>query len=336
MIYTIIFGFFITAFLAIFRPTAKIEKFLVFVIGISMILFAGFREDSIDYIMYEIFYENYEEISVEPAFKFISFVVTKLTSDSKYLFLIFAIFGVTLKLVGIRILSNFLLLSVVVYLSNFFLLHEMTQIRAGVASAFLLLTIKPIADRNFRKFIIFASLGFLFHYSAIIIIPLWFISRKINVKLLFISIFIGYIAYFLGLNFVRSIPIPGIQEKIEIYLKLQELDNEQINVFNYLYLLKILIFYILLFNYKKFAEHNRFFPILLNIYCLSLVSYTVFGQIPAFATRISEFFGVVEIILIPLLVYLFKPRILGIFMVVLLAIVFLLINLFYVELILDI
>ncbi|WP_226064002.1 EpsG family protein [Kaistella polysaccharea] len=336
MIQSIIFGFILLSFISIFRPVAKVEKYIVIFCGLVMLLFAGFREDSFDYIIYELLFENYETISVEPAFKTISYLVTQFTEDIRYLFLIFAFLGVSLKLKGITTLSNFVLLSLVVYVSNFYLLHEMTQIRAGVASAFLLLSIKPNMERDLKKFLLFAILGFLFHYSALLILPLWFLPKKINVKILGISIFLGYASFFLGLNFVRIIPIPGIQEKIEAYLTLQEMNNEEINVFGYLYLFRILIFYVLLFNYKKFSKYNIYFPLLLNMYAISLVVFTVFGKIPAFSSRISEMLGVVEIILIPMLVYLFRVQILGRLLVVLVALVFLLVNLFYVELIFDI
>ena len=335
MITSIVFGFILLAFIAIFQPVAKFEKYVVIFFGAIMALFAGFRQDSYDYIIYELLYENYEEMSVEPSFRAISYLVSHYTDDIRYLFLTFAFLGVALKLKAISTLSKFVLLSLVVYASNFYLLHEMTQIRAGVAAGFLLLSIKPNVERDLKKFLIFAVLGFLFHYSAILILLLWFLPKKINVKVLALSIFFGYASYFIGLDFVKIIPIPGIQEKIEIYLSLQEVNDDKINVFGYLYLLRIAVFYILLFKYKKLAQKSAYFPLLINMYAISLVVFTVFGSIPAFASRLSELFGMVEIILFPLLVYLFKPRILGSFVVVLLALVFLLINLYYVELIID-
>jgi hypothetical protein len=302
-----------------------------------MILYAGLREDSMDYKVYKVLYKNYNDITIEYAFKLISFLVQNFFGGNiKYLFLIFAFLAVSLKFKAIKILSSSVVASICIYYSNYYLLHEMTQIRAGVASAFLLLAIKPIYERDFKKFLIYAALGFSFHYSALVILPLWFLRNKINFKLLFCSIFVGYAFYFLGISIITIIPIPGVQEKIEIYLKLQESDEKTINVFNYLYLARIIIFYILLLNFKKLVTYNKYLPILLNIYSISIVSYTVFASVPAFASRISEFFGVVEIILFPLLMYLFKPVILGRFVVAMIALIFLLINLYYVKLIFDI
>ena len=104
-----------------------------------------------------------------------------------YLFLLFAILGVSFKLIAIKQLTELWFLSLILYLSNFFILHEMTQIRAGVASAFLLLCVKPIYDRDLKRFLLFAVLGFLFHYSAIVILPLWFLGIKARKNVLLFS-----------------------------------------------------------------------------------------------------------------------------------------------------
>jgi hypothetical protein len=49
-------------------------------------------------------------------------------------FLIFATLGVSIKFLAIKRLSKLPLLSLIAYLSLYFILHEMTQIRAGVAA----------------------------------------------------------------------------------------------------------------------------------------------------------------------------------------------------------
>lgn len=323
--------------IVIFKPHPRIEKFLFYVCALLFILFAGFKEDSLDYEVYIDLFRTYKYTTVEPAFKLISYLVQTYTDgDIRYMVIAFAALGVSLKFRSILILGTSLFASVCIYLSNFYLLHEMTQIRAGVASALFLLSIKPLYDRNLKKFLLLALLAFTFHYSALIIFPLWFLKSKINKKLLFSSVFIGYALYFLGVDLIAVIPIPGVQDKIQIYLKLEELEDTKINVFNYVYLCRILILYVFLFNFEKLSKYSKYLPLLLNIYSLSLFSYTIFAAVPAFASRVSEFLGVVEIILFPMLAYLFRPLILGRAMIVVLALAFLLLNLYYVELILDI
>lgn len=297
---------------AFFSPIEfKGKQFIFWFFGLGFLIIAGFRGEGVDkdYDNYMVMF-NLPDFFVEPTFTLISsFVHTFLSSNILYLFFIYAAFGVTIKCIAIKQLTELWFLSLVIYCSFFFMLHEMTQIRVGVSSAFLLLCIKPIYERNLKNFLIFATLGSLFHYSAILIFPLWFLKDLPRRNLLIYSIPIAYLLYFIGIDLIFTIPIPGIQEKIEIYKALQELGGEEaepINVFNLYMLTKIGIFYFMLYKYDVIILNNKYSPILMKIYCISLMAIPIFANTQAFGFRISELFGIVEIILIPLLYYSFK------------------------------
>jgi hypothetical protein len=326
--------------IAFFPPEAKLIRNITFIIlGLVLIIIAGFRQgDSVrDYDGYVIMFQNKSDTIIEPSFALISFLVHALLGDNSiYLFIIFAILGVSLKFVAIKQLTELWFLSVLIYFSNFFILHEMTQIRVGVASALMLLCVKPIYDRNLKYFLLFALLAFSFHFSALMILPLWFLNNKPQKKWLVVLIPISYLIFFLGINLITSIPIPGVHEKIEIYQKLQEIGDEaftNINLFNLVFLTKIAIFYFLIYKYELLLSYNKYFSILMKMYCISLISYPIFATIPAFATRINELYGVVDFILIPFLYYVFKPIYFSRAIVVFIGLSLILIVLFYVKLI---
>lgn len=340
MISILLFTFFLFLLISFFSPKDKIVTIVIFIcLGLVLIFIAGFRGEGVDrdYNNYIEMFHQQEFIVVEPAFVLISMIIDSLVGDNPFfLFFIFAIVGISLKLIAIRQLTELWFLSLVIYLSNFFILHEMTQIRAGVASAFLLLCVKPIYDRDLKRFLLFAILGFLFHYSAIVILPLWFLGIKARKKILLFSLPIGYLIYFSGINLIATIPISVIQNKIVMYQTLMELGNEEsilINVFNLVFLAKIAVFYFLLFKYDLIFSYNKYVSILMKIYCISLMSYLVLAVLPPIATRITELFAVVDIILIPFIYYVFKPIWFSKLIVIFIGICFLLINLFYVKLI---
>ena len=312
---------------------------MFFFLGLILILIAGFRSEEVvrDYVNYVTYFHDQEFLVVEPAFVVISKIIYLLLGPYPiYLFVLFAILGVSFKLIAIKQLTELWFLSLVIYLSNFFILHEMTQIRAGVASAFLLLCVKPIYDRDLKKFLLFAGLGFSFHYSAIVILPLWFLGIKTRKKVLLFSLPIGYLIYFSGINLITTIPISVVQNKISMYQKLMELGDEEsilINVFNLVFLARIAIFYFLLSKYELILFYNKYVPILMKIYCISLMSYLVLAFLPPIATRINELFAVVHIVLIPLIYYAFKPAWFSKSIVIFIGVCFLLINLFYLKLV---
>ncbi|WP_369769581.1 EpsG family protein [Flavobacterium sp. WC2416] len=340
MIFILFSVFFLFVLISFFLPKERIYKsILFFVLGLVLILIAGFRSEVVDrdYANYVTYFHEQDYLAVEPAFVVISKCINSyLGSNPIYLFVLFATIGVSFKSIAIRQLTELWFLSLVIYLSNFFILHEMTQIRAGVASAFLLLCVKPIYDRDLKRFLLFAILGFTFHYSAIVILPLWFLGIKARKKALLFSLPVAYIIYFSGINLITTIPISVIQNKIAMYQTLMELGNEEsilINVFNLVFLAKIVVFYFLLSKYELILSYNKYTPILMKIYCISLMSYLVLAVMPPIATRINELFAIVDIILIPFIYYAFKPVWFSKSIVVFIGICFLLINLFYVKLI---
>jgi hypothetical protein len=202
MIFLLLSIFVIIAMIAIFPPNTKLVYNLFFILcGILLMVIAAFRGDGdSDYSGYIEMFNRQDFFVVEPTFTLISYIVrTFLGGNVIYLFIIYAILGVTIKLFAIKQLSELWFLSVVIYVSNFFILHEMTQIRAGVASAFLLLCVKPIYERNGKMFLLFTTIACLFHYSAIIILPLWFLTTNPKKTWLLLSVPISYSFFFLNI-----------------------------------------------------------------------------------------------------------------------------------------
>lgn len=339
MIIILLTLFVLLSIVAFFPPEDKWARHLIFLFfGILLIVTAAFRGDGdFDYSGYVGMFNRQDTFTIEPSFVLISYVIHQfLGGNPIYLFVFYAFFGVSLKLVAIKQLTELWFLSLVLYLSNFFILHEMTQIRAGIASAILLLCIKPIYERDWKRFLLFTTLACFFHYSAVIIIPLWFLDLQPKKRWLLLSVPISYVICFIGVNFIMVVPIPGIEEKIIMYQKLRELESTDAvatNIFSFVFLAKVAIFYFLLFKYDLIHSYNKYFPILMKIYSFSLASYLIFTSIPAFSSRLNELYGIVDIILIPLLFYIFKPVYFSKAIVVFIGLCLLLIALFYSKLI---
>ncbi len=308
--------------------------------GILLFLVTAFRNSAVDkdydgYIKYFNLVLKHNWFRVEPTFIIIAKIVNQFTGSSFYLFVVYALLGVFLKFYAINKLTDLQLFSVLIYFSGYFLLHEMTQIRAGVASGLLLLCIPLIHQKKLGEFLVLATLAFFFHYSAIIIFPLYFLNgNKLNIYIYSLLIPISYIIYFSHINvlfFVKYIPIRLIQLKIGSYSYYASIDK-QINVFNYLHLSRCLLAYLLLWKWKLIVEDHTYTVILLKIYIISLFAYVAFANIPAISSRTSELMMVVEIILIPYLYSIIKQKYLASLVIIGIGLAFLSLNLFYVKL----
>ena len=112
-----------------------------------------------------------ETPTVEPTFTLISSLVKAVCPWPVLLFVIYASIGVTCKIFAIKRLTSLLFLSLVIYISNVYLLHDMTQIRAGVASGIFLLAIRPLAEHKIFRYTALILLAALFHYSSLLLLP---------------------------------------------------------------------------------------------------------------------------------------------------------------------
>lgn len=304
-----LFIFVVSVFAFANKEKAKYAGLLFGLVGFVLVVYAAFRDGNAvaDYNVYVQYYEDYTETLVEPSFVFISFLVHHTFAHPIFIFIIYAILGVTLKFIAIRQLTHLLFLSILIYISYFFILHELTQIRAGVASGMVLLCIKPLYERKLKRFLLYATIATFFHFSAILVFGFWFLNPfKINRFFYSLLIPVAYVVYFLKINVVYIVPIPYIKEKMDIYQEL--LDMQQINVFNLLYLIKCFILYYLLYFLPQIQRHNPYVVLLIKLYAISLFCFTFFAIIPVLGFRISELIGIVEIIVLPFIYYTIQPK----------------------------
>ncbi|MXS70331.1 hypothetical protein GSF70_03800 [Flavobacteriaceae bacterium W22] len=338
--------FFIFATLFLINIRHRITINLIAIISaIILILVSGLRARGVDrdFFIYKGFWMTKKlRGNVEDSFYFIrNFIKEDLGLDFQYLLLTYAFLGVSIKLISIRKLSPLFWGSLLIYFSNYYILHEFTQIRIGVATGFLLMSLYFLSDKKYILFYFFAIIAVFFHQSCffVLVFPVIQNTEK-NLRFYYLVVPLGYLFYFFNTYLNFKIPIPSLQEKIDLYETATEsgfMKDEKTNVFNALFLIRISILNIILYFAKKI--HNNFSGVYLfvKIYSFSLFSYLFLSKIPVFAFRIQELLGVVEIILIPCIIFIFpqKFRFLGVVLIFMIALIFFLMNIFYIKLLIE-
>jgi hypothetical protein len=334
------FYFLIFLLIALFSlaKESRLKKILFICTGVLLFLIAAFRGNiDHDYNGYVILYNKailLTSLRIEPTFLLISFLIKHLFNNVLFLFIIYALLGVYLKFYAIKNLTEFWFLAVLIYFSNFYILHEMTQIRVGIASAFILLSIRPLLDRNFKSFLFLVTLAILFHYSAILALPLYFLKgSKINVLFFALIIPVVYLLYFLHMHItflIDLIPIPEVSIKFHQYKYLSTLNNAHAgNVFNYLQLSRCCLAFLFLWKWELLQQNNKYSILLLKIYIIAISILVLLSDIPAIGARASELIMPVEILLIPSLMYIIKQKQLATIFVIAIGLLFLSLNVFY-------
>jgi len=327
IIYYILFAILIVFAILDDNLTIKSKRQLLVLTGFILVLFAGLRSMNVDkdYNSYSRLFDLspspfkiiFDPINTliksknEPTLTLIFSIIKSIFSKGfPIVIFIYALLSVTLKLKALKLMTNNIMLSILIYFSSIYILQDMTQIRAAVASGLFLLSIPQIINQNSKKFFLIIFLAICFHYSAIIFLPFYFFNtHKIN-KILFVFILVIPLTLALfkynPFNFLTQFDFGIYTFKIKAYLIGQAWEKRPINIFNFsiLFQIGICVFFVL------FCEklNNKFVVILTKINCFGVALFYIFSYSPVLAFRISDMLGIVQIILVPYLIYFIKPR----------------------------
>lgn len=329
------------AFLCYFEtPGDRVTKILYWIFVALLWLIAAWRpvgvdKDSINYMM---MYLNpaygTESTTVEYSFKLIVQAVRFLFNDVRALFVIYAVLSIFVRGYALQKLSGHMLLGLLIWGCHFFVLHDMTQIRVAVSSAFLLLGIFFLTEKRRRAFLLCFLVALFFHYSALLMLPLVVLSGgRVGRREMYVLagiIPLMYVLLLAGIDPILSLPIPYIQEKVEIYEKARQMGimDENVNIFGATFMARVMVYYFVLWKYRFIVEKVPAVSVMVRVYAFSLCSFLLFSGFSIFAARISEFYGVVEIALLTTLVYAFRPPVVGRTLVVVYALFTLCFDLF--------
>ena len=321
MIYTFLLLFIIIVSLIFLEEyLGDYNQYVYWGLCFILILFTAFRTIGFDpdsETYEEIFKSNGNDpkLLVEASFLFITGIIKNFTDDVHYVFLFYAILGITIKFYAIRQLSPWFFLPIIIYFSNYFILHDFIQIRAGVASAMLLLAIKPLSEGNKKRAIVYFLIANVFHYSSLVFYPILFFSNNLSRiwKYALIAIMpVGAILFMLRLDFISALPIPYIQEKLEMYKTLTETGFfEEFNLKNVPLWIQYVILLYSLYFYDTILEKYPALPLLLKITAYSMFFFFAFSSVSVVAGRFQELLGIVELALFPCVCYTIRPQFYG-------------------------
>ncbi len=347
-IYIVIF--LIILFFCSFEVKNINNRIIIFgTIWFILILLAGLRsaQASTDYEVYLDFFKSIKpgiifflrESPAEPFYNFIPAFVKLLGLPVTISFLIFAIIGVSFKAIAIINSTKLIFFSLLIYYSNFFMLHEMTQIRIGVAIGIYLLGLKYIMNKELLKFSIIIILATCFHFSAIILGLTYFFNLNTFNKKKYLALMILVIPLSIlqldPLFFLKSLPLGVFSEKLEFYYGAMQTGvfEKKINIFNIFTIIDIAICFLFIFKIEFLQTKFKYANLFLKMYVCSLLIFFVLSFIPPLAFRFRELFQSVQILLIPQIIFLFKERYVGKLIVISIGFIMFYINVIHLQLV---
>lgn len=331
----VLFSFFLILLFSIFRTNSKyISFFFSTFFVISLICAAGFRNGGYDYINYVNGY-NWNSFR-EPFFRLLVSFLHSISATYRLFFVIVATATVSLSFNFIKKNEKGLYwLSLLIFVSNYYLQHDYIQLRIGLACAIFLYQLYYINNGQKKIAMLLWVLSCCCHFSMILTVITFFVNNKkiTNIEALFC--FVLFVLLFsLAIKKISIVSIaekiPGISYYYKIYMELQDNgEGSSINVFNPIYLLRYFIFFLCLIKRKTLLKYDNNINFYLRLYFIGIMIFLALTGIPAFAFRGSEIFFITELLIYPLTKYLFVNKNIGNIFVVLIALFFFVINVFH-------
>lgn len=335
------------AFLEISNISTKILRILHGISAFLFIFVAGLRyETGVDWLAYESYF--YDIAPLNEAFNFNSFDNIFLTLDVGYsllnsivkmfggnvqiVFLIISLISTVLLIKNLKYYSNHVLTGLLVYYPFFFFIFDMSGLRQGLAIQIVLFSIKYISDRNFHKFLFCIILATSMHWTAIILLPLYFfVNKKISlgytmfIFLLSILIFtfkIKWMGMILGDLIGRLNAFTMLSDKVTAYTTndvfSQERGWDMFSLYNFF---RISLIVIILHLFKdKLTKIVPSFNIFYNFILLELICLFCLFEFFEISERLRFYFAIAEIVLVSHIVFLVRNHIVRIFALIFLAV----------------
>lgn len=268
----------------------------------SLLLVVAFRPDTMtDYLAYTDGFEGgYSGIRLEPFFHVIKYVATLLGNPVIWGFVIYAFICVTIKYWVIRKSHVDFWPSIIVYISNILISHDMVAIRAGAAAGILLFTSSNLIILSRKRVVLLVSIATLFHYSALAFFIIIFLNPNRQSRLLFlIGLLICNILAAFGYTLTSYVSVLGNINSLKAVVEM----NRGSGMMNYMNLLQLghIAICVLFWNKANRLLQNDINALLyLKLYTIGLCVMPLFADSISIAIRLSGLFLVIEILLIPI------------------------------------
>ena len=305
----------------------------IYLIGIFLLLFAGFRgssgTDSLNYINF--FNDstdtiwNWRDLNrrySEIGFYYLSVILKSVTYDINFYFLFISFISMLPLLKSLSALSIYPILGFIVYFARFFPLRNMNQIRAALAIAIVMYAIKFLAENKPKKYILLTLLAMTFHYSMIIALFFGFIYKlKISFRL---AVFLLLASAVVGINAKAIVPILlAFRATSTVGLGLGYLTYENLGINNPVIYYQILLCLPFFYFEKRLSSIQKGYYIIRNAYLFSTMILLLTANMGVIGGRLATLFATCEIFIVPALVFTIRPRLVGyVAMVLLLSVIF--------------
>jgi len=314
---------FIPTFLYLFEEMihtkAKIfEKIGILFIIIMTSLRYGFGAD------YFTYFEAFNRIksgvftdAFEPGYFLLNKIIAYFGLPFNFLLFVVAVFNYVLLYLSIEDnLSKYKWLAIFLYLAYFDLFfYSLSAIIQSIVLSIFMYSVKYIKTKQFKKYFLWIIFGQLFHKTAFLLIPIYFIYHrysKKNIKQISLFMFLIIAGYSFFFKIVVNLLRPFMSRRIEYYLFLDnslKIANNNLAALVILVVIVIWIYFSMkISSENKIDSNNKFEFSLFAIIIFFGLKVMQYIDYYAFIPRLQMYFYAFYIFALPKMLNLLEPR----------------------------
>jgi len=277
---------------------------------VLLLLLAGLRHEvGTDWYNYVDFYNGVVPSSIELGYKYVNDIFKSLEIHYNIFLIFLNSISLTLFLLFLRKNTPLLIIGFLIYFSDLFLYLNLSGIRQAIALSLTSFSINYIIRKDFLKFLLIVIIASSFHLTALLFIIAYFLPKnridKSSILKLSLFAIIGIVFMEIILEFLINTGI----KNAEFYILFDEKPTNLNNLFLIGVAKRLVpIFLLVLFGYKWIRTQNS--TLFINLYLVGLIIYILTYKIsPNIGVRLSAYFTITELIIIPNILYVLRDKI---------------------------
>ncbi len=343
--------FFILAslhFVDLSKDKDNIKFILIIAASFYLILFAGLRAlgtGSDDFNYYNMFIDveslsdilfkdvpfSFKQYHKEYGYTFLNILLKSFTEDYIVFFIFIASLSVLINSYNYSKYSPYVFLSLLLYSVHGYIYKDLNQIRSGIAAAIALFTIVQIHNREHIKFFITIFIASFFHIAVLAIFLIYCISffnidRNKGILIFLIGVSLGLVGISSIIVGVLPEDLNSATQTINNYSNSTS-QSRNLGMFNITNVKSLFIFIALLLFYDRLEKEIKYFKTLFLFYVLAVSWRFAFSDFAILSGRIATFFEIVEVILLPSFLLIFRQKFLISVLIIFYAFLILYLNL---------
>ena len=245
----------------------------------------------------------------EMGFYYIGVVVKTFTSNVTAYFLVVALLSFFFLYKAFDKYCFYPIFGVCAYISRFYLGRNFMQIRAGLSYAIILVAVQYITNKDWKRYFAWVFVAYLFHHSAIIAVPLYFLCMvDIKKRHIVIGTVVAFIIAAFYSNVVRVMVADYVEDLNVGNTYIQEEYQREWGLSNPMIYFQTFLLLVYTFTENRMRLTTSHYLTIRNAYFYSTLILITLSCYTALSGRVSSQFATLEMVIIPSIAYSFLKK----------------------------